>query len=76
MMILKINNLNQLKSEKYIKIILFSLSLMLLIFSCNVVDPPTGACRWGPLKQNCTETTHDDCKKTFNGDWYGEEHCY
>ena len=57
------------------KTILFALSIILLLFSCNVVDAPTGACKWGPLKENCTETTHDDCKKSYNGSWYGDEHC-
>ena len=58
------------------KIILFSLSIILLLFSCSVVDAPTGACRWGPDKENCTETTHDQCIKTYyNASWHGDEHC-
>ncbi len=57
------------------KTVLFFLSIILLLFSCNVTDPPTGACKWGPLKDRCVETTYDDCKKAYNGDWYGQEHC-
>lgn len=47
----------------------------IFLSSCDVTDPPTGACKWGALKDNCTETTYDDCKKAYNGDWYGREHC-
>jgi hypothetical protein len=57
------------------KAVLFSLSIIFLLFSCSVVDAPTAACKWGPILQNCTETTYEDCIKSYKGTWYGQEHC-
>ncbi len=48
------------------KTIFFSLCFIFL-FSCNVTDPPTGACKWGTNRQNCTITTAEDCANLPNG---------
>ena len=57
------------------KTVFIILCIILFLPSCDVVDAPTGACRYGPLGTTCSETTANVCYEKLNGVWYEGETC-